>query len=99
MRGNINAFMQEVYDLTYGMLSVMHYNRRDVMPLCDELDKRIRYAPCIWSDDGNIIYGILIMQYGDYGTSPRSGWFKTDQARDAALYAVHDFVKECKEES
>lgn len=25
----------------------------------------------------NIIYGMLVICYGDYGTSPRSGWINT----------------------
>lgn len=54
-----------------------YYNRSvyHMLDLCKELRARLdRNIEVECTDDGDIIYGILVLLYGDYGTSPRSGW-------------------------
>lgn len=53
------------------------YNRdfRDMIELCEEVRDRVnRFHSSYYTDDGNIIYGFIVLLYGEYGTSPRSGW-------------------------
>lgn len=67
------------------------YNRdvSELIDLCDELIGRIDNTfPCDkWTDDGNILYGAMIHAYGNYGTSPRAGWFEDLEA-----------VRDCKDQ-
>ena len=52
------------------------YNREFsyMIELCREVLERVRgVKSSSWTYDGNIIYGFLVLMYGDYGTSPRSG--------------------------
>jgi len=45
-----------------------------MIALCQEVEERIDFNYMgEQTDDGDIIYGILVNLYGDYGTSPRSG--------------------------
>lgn len=72
------AEIGSIYDLlvSYG------YNRStdDMIELCKEIIVRLTdkdwYNKRVTTDDGDIIYGYIIMLFGDYGTSPRSGWFE-----------------------
>ena len=56
------------------------YNREFsyMVKLCQEVLERM-YGFIKSSNrthDGDIIYGYLVLMYGDYGTSPRSGWIE-----------------------
>lgn len=59
------------------MLGAASYQMCDeeLSALYDELIKRFKNYNTKFSDYGNLIYGALIMAFGDYGTSPRTGWF------------------------
>lgn len=52
------------------------YNRNDneIRSLCEEIKNRVAKCPCEHTDDGDLLYSIIIMMVGEYGTSPRSGW-------------------------
>jgi len=55
------------------------YNREfsEMVELCEEVRDRVnRFHSSYYTDDGNIIYGFLVLLYGEYGTSPRSGWIE-----------------------
>lgn len=54
------------------------YNREFsyMVKLCQEVLKRVQGVAYAHSDDGDIIYGFLVIMYGDWGTSPRSGWIE-----------------------
>lgn len=67
--------------LMQALLASLGYNRdeEDVLAVCEELKKRFNKISCEWSDDGNVIYGTFIYLYGDYGTSPRSGWMSNTE--------------------
>ena len=60
-----------------GLLGSLSYNRDDehIFNLYDELVKRFKQQDVEFTDDGDIVYGTMVMIYGDYGTSPRTGWF------------------------
>lgn len=59
------------------------YNREfsDMVKLCEEVRDRVNGFNSNHTDDGNVIYGFFVLLYGEYGTSPRSGWLldKTDE--------------------
>ena len=40
-----------------------------------ELIKRFNSENCPWTDEGDIVFGTMVILFGEYGTSPRSGWF------------------------
>ena len=46
--------------------------------LYSELINRFNRKDCAWTDEGDIVYGTMVILFGEYGTSPRSGWF-TDE--------------------
>lgn len=64
----------------------------DLSALYDELIKRFKNYKTEFSEYGNLIYGSLIMTFGDYGTSPRTGWF--DQSDIAVKCA--DYITDLK---
>lgn len=70
------------------------YNREDsdMEKLCYEVMRRIDDMPAENTDDGDIIYGWLISMYGDYGTSPRSGWFTNEEAKKMCIDVLTQFV-------
>ena len=57
------------------------YNREFsyMVELCEEILERVRgFKSSNRTHDGDIIYGFLVLLYGDYGTSPRSGWIENN---------------------
>lgn len=73
----------EVSEVVDAILTSFSYNRNDddMLELIEELEKRVQRYRHSWSDDGNIAYGILVLLYGDYGTSPRNGWIEKDMEK------------------
>lgn len=70
----------------YNLLVSFGYNRStdDMIELCKELIDRLigadwRYNKHKCTDEGDIIYGYIIMLFGNYGASPRSGWFEDEK--------------------
>lgn len=79
------AFSSYAYNRTYSYM----------VELCKEVNKRVCKYRCVPSDDGNIIYGILVIMFGDYGTSPRSGWFDFEIA-ECISKCINDLSEEYK---
>lgn len=55
------------------------YNREFsyMVELCQEVLERVHgFKSSNRTHDGDIIYGYLVILYGEYGTSPRSGWIE-----------------------
>lgn len=79
--------------LSYMIISYS-YNRTDeeVIALCKELIKRLKNHPVDWTEDGNIVYSAMVIAYGDYGTSPRSGWFRSEDYGIVQLWV--DYLKD-----
>ena len=73
----------EVSEVVDAILTSFSYNRNDddMLELIEELEKRVQGYNHSWSDDRDIAYGILVLLYGDYGTSPRSGWIEKDMEK------------------
>ena len=69
--------MMNVDEIVEAILYSFRYNREDdyMLKLLDEVEDRVDGTWKIqWTDDGNILFGSLVLLFGDYGTSPRSGW-------------------------
>lgn len=65
-----------------------------MIELCEEVKDRIhgwhsRYR----TDDGDIIYGFIVLLYGEYGTSPRSGWLldKIEEINECIDKLIEDY--------
>lgn len=93
--------MKSSVRLLSSMIGSFLYNRREdqVIALCQELIKRLKNYPVEYSDDGDIVYGTLVIAYGDYGTSPRSGWFRSEDYVIVQLWVdyLKSFISELKE--
>lgn len=65
--------------------SSLFYNREVsyIVKLLKEIRGRIDDTfPCHkWTDEGDIIYGWLVMMFGDYGVSPRAGWINSENIK------------------
>ena len=70
--------MMNVDEIVEAILYSFQYNREDddMLKLLDEVEARIGLCTREWTDDGNILFGFLVLLFGDYGTSPRSGWIE-----------------------
>lgn len=68
------------YSIIGSLLASLSYNRTEeyMVTIIEELLGRVKDTfPCYeWSDMGDIIYGYIVMMWGEYGTSPRSGWIE-----------------------
>lgn len=62
--------------LLESLVTAYSYNRDETFlkNVLIEVQKRIRQIDCEHTDEGDIIYSALVIAYGEYGTSPRSGW-------------------------
>ena len=68
------------------------YNRSDseMKALCEEIKNRIAKIECEHTDDGDVLYSIIILMVGEYGTSPRSGWLTHDYQK-CIIEVIKDF--------
>lgn len=93
--------MKSSVRLLSSMIGSYLYNRSEdqVIALCEELIKRLKNHPVDWSDDCNLIYSALVIAYGDYGTSPRSGWFRSEDYGIVQLWIdyLKSYISELKE--
>ena len=78
-------------DMIRNLLWSFFYNRDTMIGTCNEVLRRIDNMPFERTDDGDIIYGFMIECFGEYGTSPRSGWFKDDEAKKECIEALNEF--------
>ena len=72
--------MRGVRDIIRAIFWSYAYNR-DIgymVDLCQEVLERVHGAHISsrWTDDGNILYGTIVLLWGNYGTSPRGGWLE-----------------------
>lgn len=68
------------------------YNRSDseMRALCEEIKNRVAKRNCKHTDDGDVLYSIIILMVGEYGTSPRSGWLTHDYQK-CIIEVIKDF--------
>lgn len=87
------------YNIIGSLLASLSYNRTEeyMVTLTEELLGRIKHTfPCYeWSDMGDIIYGYIVMIWGDYGTSPRSGWIESEH-KGSIIKELEEELKEYK---
>lgn len=99
-----NLYVKHYKDTINALMTSFGYNRskQDMFALYKEVIARMCDATCSdikWTDDGNIVYGYLICLYGDYGTSPRSGWFENKEAKEAVLEFLNEDLEYVKAEA
>ena len=73
------------------------YNREFsyMVELCQEVLERVRgFKSSSHTDDGDVIYGFLVIMFGDYGTSPRSGWIENYEEEIADC--IEDLIENYK---
>lgn len=89
--------MKTTREIVRAIISSFYYNRRDkdMIKLCEEVKKRICNYNVEWTDDGNIFYGMLVILYGDYGTSLRSGWLESDT--EEIIASINEEIEMLKE--
>lgn len=65
------------------ILVAFWYNRSndDMKKLCEEIKNRLVKQSCRHTNDGDVLFSFIIIRYGDYGTSPRSGWLTDTQPK------------------
>lgn len=85
-------------EVVRAMLCSISYNRdeRHMIALALEVKNRIGGKFGCWTEDGSTVFGTLVCLYGDYGTSPRSGWIQTASVKEACCKALDDFIEEVK---
>lgn len=67
-----------------------------MVELCQEVLERVHgFYSSNRTDDGDIIYGFLVLSYGDYGTSPRSGWI--DIGLEEITDCINDLIEKYKQ--
>jgi hypothetical protein len=86
------------------MLVSYGYNRDNeyMLRVCTEVKKRLKKeanSPILWTDEGSIIYGTLVCLYGDYGTSPRSGWFESKEIVEEIINGIDEKLEELWKET
>lgn len=97
--------MNGVHTTVKAILNSYAYEREfDYMiELCWEVAERVTGCANKNSNrtyDGDIIYGFLVLMYGDYGTSPRSGWIDKEYDKEIkdCLYDLIEVYTRLKEE-
>lgn len=58
--------------------------QRDLKAFADKEDLAFMRPDYIDGDDLELFWMVLVISYGEYGTSPRYGWFDKEQAEFAA---------------
>lgn len=87
----ISAVVVSIFDSFYYNRSTHH-----ILNLCEEIKARLNNSEVDCTDDGDIIYGFLVSLYGNYGTSPRSGWIKEN--KEDIIYCINEIIEDCRSE-
>ena len=91
--------MSTIYDVVNALLTACEYMHETphMIKLCQELRHRTICCPCAWTEDGNKIFSVLVLLYGDYGVNPESGWIDLE-ARSEIINAIRKFEKKLEED-
>lgn len=66
----------------------------EIFSLYYELMLRFERKECGFSNEGNFIYSSMVMVFGDYGTSPRTGWFLDERINnECAIFLKSEISK------
>ena len=84
--------------LLKNVLDAFGYNRsaEHMMQLISELHLRIYGRHTNWSEDGDVIYSMMVICFGEYGTSPRSGWFDSEAVKKNMHDALDEYYSEIR---
>lgn len=75
-----------------------NYKKDYLIEVCEDVKNRLLNGPYRRpTEEGNIIMGILVLLYGDYGTSPRYGWMDNKLIIPTFIKEIDNFISECKE--
>lgn len=95
----------KVSEIVRAIFNSYAYNREFsyMIELCQEVAERVNGCAIEKSNhtyDGDIIYGFLVLMYGDYGTSPRSGWIGNEYTNEITdcIYDLIEAYEQLKEE-
>ena len=92
--------IMQVREIIRAIFWSYEYNREIsyMIDLCQEVRERVNRSIVSEqrTDDGNIIFGMLVILWGDYGTSPRSGWLENKYI-DEITGCIDDFIEEYKQ--
>lgn len=90
--------MKSAKEIVLAMLTSYGYNRDDeyLVRVCEEVKRRVNKENFTYfhTDEGDIIYGTLVLLYGDYGTSPRSGWIENKQIVEEIIKGIDEELEE-----
>ena len=94
------------HDLIFGISNALWYNMEAEanIVIYKAIIARIKHSgysyEVLEDEDLNfvvdIMIGILISIYGDYGTSPRFGWFEDEQVKNEIIADLEEGIEECK---
>ena len=94
------------HDLISGITNALWYNveTKDNIAIYKAIIARIKHSgynqEVIVDEDLNfvvdIMTGILISIYGDYGTSPRFGWIEDEQVKNEIIADLEEEIQECE---
>ena len=94
------------YDLLHGITNSLWYNleSEDLITIYKAMIARIKHAgydQTVLQDENlnfivDIMFGIIVTIYGDYGTSPRFGWIEDDNVKDEIISDLEEEIKLCK---
>ena len=79
------------------VITAFCYNRDDeeLIAALEQVKRRINGGA--WEqpiDEADIIASVLYSLYGDYGTSPRYGWFDNKQLKDEFIKILDEEIEE-----
>lgn len=80
------------YDVIDNVITALYYQRENsyLVEVIKEVIERFEdIYEGEWSDDGNTIHCMIILTYGDYGTSPRTGWFYEEEVKYKVLCRLY----------
>lgn len=87
-------------DFLNSILVSYKYNRDEkyLIEVCEEVKNRINKGPYRTpTDEADIIMGAIVYRYGDYGTSPRYGWFYDKKYNDDFIKVLDDCISDLKD--
>lgn len=82
------------------ILTSFRYNYQEdyLIDVCEDVKNRLLKGPYRTpTEEGHIIMGLLVLLYGDYGTSPRYGWMENKLIIPTLIEEIDEFITECKE--
>ena len=75
-----------------------NYDKSYLIKVAEDVKNRLQNGPYMTpTEEGHIIMGTLVCLYGDYGTSPRYGWFENKLLIPEFINILDEFIDKMKE--